>query len=466
MAQFQMQVRKDRVPIGLLGAVALTTTLAGVSSPAKAVSFNFSYDEGTTLEQIVGFEMAGNIWSRYLQDDVTLNLHVGVSSDLPGKAVGGALPGMQAYQSYEGFYDAIQQDRTSASDYTAASHLQANRYSDGHLRYEGMFESGSTWHNKNITLTNANAKALGLLDQNNSALDGTILMGDLKGNGHKWNYDYGRDQSKSNGSLDFLSVALHEIGHNLGFVSGIDSAMRSDRQATYSENIDRLMKTTSLDMFRFSDYSEERGKVDLASGVRSYFSIDGGDTNLADFARGKKDLGLGSDGFQGSHWKDQNNNQLGIMGPTIRRGEQREVKTLDLQALDVIGWDINYNASFDLTTLETEAKQRVSQKMADHWGWDEAHASWIDHHIGNGENQLVGDWLSQDRDDDVSKMIQDSQVYEMGFSEWWQEAFWQNAYNSTLSESDAVAVPEPSTVGFLGLAAFALKYLRHKQKAS
>ena len=460
-------MREIKLPLGktswVTAGTLAVTTIGSLSLPAQAVSFNFSYDQGTTLEQIVGFEMAGNIWSSYLTDDVTLNLHVGVSSDLPGKAVGGALPGMQAYQSYEGFYNAIQQDRTSADDYTAARNLQANRYSDGHLRYEGMFETGNTWYNKNITVTNANAKALGLLG-NSNALDGTILMGDLSGSDYQWNYDYNRDQSAPNKSLDFLSVALHEIGHTLGFISGIDSAKKSDSQATYNENIDRLMKTTSLDMFRYSDYSQSRGKVDLASGVSSYFSIDGGNTNLGNFARGKKDFGLGSDGFQGSHWQDKSN-ALGIMGPTIRDGERRNILELDLKALDVIGWDINYGASLNLSSLEYQAKQQVSQKIADRWGWGTGHASWIDHYINNGQNLSAADWISQDRSSDVEAMIQDSEVYELGYSQWWQEAFWQNAYNSTLSESpDPVSVPEPSAgLGLIGLAAFALKRLKRTE---
>ena len=127
-----------------VSTLSLTAAMSG-ALPAKAVSFNFTYGQDTSLEQIVGFELAGNIWSRYLTDDVTVNLHVGISQDLPGSAVGGALPGMQAYQSYETFYDALQADKTSAFDETAASHLQANRYSDGYLRYEGIFESGNTW---------------------------------------------------------------------------------------------------------------------------------------------------------------------------------------------------------------------------------------------------------------------------------------------------------------------------------
>lgn len=447
-----------------IGALSVTTVV-GVSLPAEAVNFNFSYGKGTSLEQMVGFEMAGNMWSSYLTDNVTLNLHVGVSSDLPGNAVGGALPGMKADQSYEGFYNAVQQDRSSAADYTAANNLQAKRYSDGYLRYEGMFENGSKWYNRKVSVTRANAKALGMLG-NSSALDGTILMGDLSGSGYQWNYDYNRDRTTSSQSLDFLSVALHEIGHTLGFISGVDSAKKAESQATYDENIDRLMKTTSLDMFRYSNYSEAQGKLELAAGARSYFSIDGGNTALAKFARGKKDFGLGSDGFQGSHWQDQSN-ALGIMGPTIRGGERRNLLNVDLQALDVIGWNVNYNAALNFNSLESQAKQKVSQKIADRWGWGTGYSSWIDSYINSGQNLSAADWISRERTSDVEAMIQDSQVYDLGYSRLWQEAFWQNAYNSTLSEHpESVSVPEPSSIGFLGLTVFVLTQLRQKRNST
>ena len=32
------------------------------------VNFNFSYASGTTLQQMIGFEMAGRVWSSYLID--------------------------------------------------------------------------------------------------------------------------------------------------------------------------------------------------------------------------------------------------------------------------------------------------------------------------------------------------------------------------------------------------------------
>ncbi|MFK8185951.1 MAG: NF038122 family metalloprotease [Phormidesmis sp.] len=451
----------QKYSLSLAGAVALTAVI-NADLQAQAVKFNFSYGQGTSLEQIVGFETAAGIWSSYLTDDVTVNLHVGVSNTLSDKVVGGALPGMQAFQSYEGFYNSLHADKTSADDYTAAQNLQAHRHADGHLRYNAIFEQGNTWHNKNIALTNANAKALGLLT-NSNALDGSILLNDLSNTKHKWNYDFNRDDSEDKKSLDFLSVALHEIGHTLGFVSSVDAAEKSDSQASYSENIDRLMNTTTLDMFRYSDYSKRKDTVELAVGEKSYFSIDGGNTKIADFARGKKDFGLGSDGFQGSHWKDNKKNQLGIMGPTIRNGERRDITALDLQALDVIGWDLNANASINLNVIEAQAKQRIAQKIADKQGWGTGYGSWIDSYINNGQNDSAAAWLTSDRTSELDQMIRDSELYEIGYGQLFQEVFLDNAYHSTLDDSsDLVAVPEPSMLGLMGLTAFMLTRSRRQ----
>lgn len=77
--------------LGLLGipAALLSTT------PAQAANFRFTYGPNTSLEQMVGFEIAGGIWSSYLKDDVTLNLYVETTNLLPSGTVGGALPGLE-----------------------------------------------------------------------------------------------------------------------------------------------------------------------------------------------------------------------------------------------------------------------------------------------------------------------------------------------------------------------------------
>ncbi len=69
----------------------------------KIMLFEFSYAPGTTQEQILGFEMAGQIWSSYLTDNVTVNIHVEISNQLPTNVLGGALPGIQAKYKFDEF---------------------------------------------------------------------------------------------------------------------------------------------------------------------------------------------------------------------------------------------------------------------------------------------------------------------------------------------------------------------------
>ena len=74
---------------------------------------------------------------------------------------------------------------------------------------------------KDFKFTNANAKALGILNDDSKKLDGYILVNDLTGQSSTgWDYDALRSGGAE--GIDFISVALHEIGHVLGFVSGID----------------------------------------------------------------------------------------------------------------------------------------------------------------------------------------------------------------------------------------------------
>ncbi|GAP94725.1 hypothetical protein [Leptolyngbya sp. NIES-2104] len=87
-------------------------------------TFNFTYAPGTTLQQMIGFEMAGRIWDAYLTDPITVNIYVGVSSSLPGNAIGGALPGIRAAQQYLSVVNALTNDVVSNDDRIATSTLQ------------------------------------------------------------------------------------------------------------------------------------------------------------------------------------------------------------------------------------------------------------------------------------------------------------------------------------------------------
>jgi hypothetical protein len=104
------------------------------------------------------------------------------------------------------------------------------------------------------------------------------------------------------------------------------------------------------DLFRYSAKSKAQGVNDwaiggsLANGDAPFFSIDGGDSiydNDAYFSTGRNF----GDGRQASHWKDNipGQPQLGIMDPTVAFGQQSVVDSLDLAAMDAMGWNVAYD---------------------------------------------------------------------------------------------------------------------------
>ncbi|NEO80812.1 NF038122 family metalloprotease [Moorena sp. SIO4G3] len=167
-----------------------SAAVIGGNAPAQAIDFDFSYQPGTTLEQMLGFEMAGEIWSYYLTDDITVKIHVEMTDSLPSNILGGALPGLQKNKNYGTFLQKLESDITSKDDEIAHNKLQDDENDNDNIHYQAMFESGQGWNNTKIALTNANAKAINY-HSNNSLLDGYIVMNDT----FNWSYDYQLDYS-------------------------------------------------------------------------------------------------------------------------------------------------------------------------------------------------------------------------------------------------------------------------------
>ena len=394
------------------------------------MKINFTYDPGTSLEQILVFETAAKVWESYLQDDVTVNLQVGVThaSNLPNGVIGGALPGMTTNIQYRDFRESHAHDVTSSDDAIATNNLDGgsgfwlrheHQLGDTNARISGMD------YVETVNLTTANAKALDLVPSDNMTLDGYILMSDLDGYAVEWDYDVTRNAPADSGKLDFLSTALHEIGHALGFVSGVDqpgwvaavveeahqlfdAARASDSRSDY---------VNALDLFRYSDRSG--GDIDIGYGSElgeKYFSIDGGNTALANFSSGS-DTTAGGDGYQSSHWKNQSN-ALGIVDPTLAVGERSEISALDLQAFDVIGWDINNlgaNTSINLSQLRTEALQDIAERLGKSVSW-----------VGRRPEQTATR-LAEVRVTDIAQMAAQSEIYDLSWlNPSGGDSFWLN----------------------------------------
>jgi hypothetical protein len=256
-------------------------------------------------------------------------------------------------------------DATTADDSTAVSSLQAGAELDMITNDTTSSPSARIRvatpevYNSTLRLTRANQKSLGLLApaDGGPAADGTLKLNATMVPVFDFDIADGIDPGK----IDFTAVLLHEFGHGMGFISGVDHIDYAgsldpagidppdapDHPFDYSE--DAIF--TPLDLYRYSIDSlsvpaqpSPGGVLDWAFGSSSifdnpYFSIDGGSTVLAPFSTG---VNFG-DGFQAQHWKDDSllgkAPPLGIFDPDIDSGELGVVTPMDLLALDVIGYD-------------------------------------------------------------------------------------------------------------------------------
>jgi hypothetical protein len=316
---------------------------------ATTIGFNYDASEFSSPNgqlALAGFQTAANFWETQFSDTITVNIDIGFSS--LGSNIIGSTQSSKAAFLYEDVAEALLNDNSSIFDDLSISHLVCNdqlngvcnlsfldQEADGANGATSGIDNNGSGDNYAMSLTQANAKALGFSTDSwgaaFSSSDASITFSS------DFSFDFDNTNGINNNQMDFVGVAIHEIGHALGFISGINSydwAYNTPDQIPV--DLDNFAVASVLDLFRYSADSvlEGNGVLDFRPGANSYFSIDGGLTNLANFSTGK----LGGDGYQASHWKD--NLSLGLMDPTIGLGEFGQISDLDLMAFDVMGWDL------------------------------------------------------------------------------------------------------------------------------
>lgn len=299
----------------------------------NGLQFNLIPAGGMSAQAIAGFQAAANLWSAILRDDILVNININFTA--LGAGILGQTGSSDLVYTVPEVTSALASDSKSLSDQSTVANLPSGNslsiftsiYSSG----ADVLDNNSSPNNLYMDVNTANAKALGLHSAGDSASDGSISFSTL------FNWDFDRSNGITAGTFDFVGVAAHEIGHLLGFVSGADSVDYCTKpNGPAPQSLENYAIASPLDLFRYSAGSESAGaNIDLRSGsVSKYFSVDGGTTQATIYSTGS----YNGDGRQCSHWKDNQN--IGIMDPTADYAEFMDISDFDVQAFDVMGWDV------------------------------------------------------------------------------------------------------------------------------
>ncbi|KAF0190427.1 MAG: hypothetical protein FD167_6110, partial [bacterium] len=251
------------------------------------------------------FLKAAARWEVLINNDVTITIDVDFGTTFFGATFGNNTLGATASRRLLYDYDLVRAGLLT----TAANEEEANLYNL--LPITPVPTDIKDKRRNQIPMIEANTavlRTLGLFNSSSGLADATI----------GFNSNFAFDFDPSNGidvnSIDFDGVAVHEIGHALGFTS---------RTGFLDFSIAQLPALSTWDLFRFrpdvtlSTFST--ASRTLSTGGEQRFFIGG--TPLA-LSTGSTTLG--GDGRQTSHWKDDllEGNLIGVMDPTLSRGQR------------------------------------------------------------------------------------------------------------------------------------------------
>ncbi|KAB7644403.1 hypothetical protein GGQ62_001220 [Polymorphobacter fuscus] len=305
---------------------------------------------GIGTDARAGFEAAGALFSGLFRDNITIRLDVRFSALGPG--ILGSTGSTTNTVGYNNVQTALVSDSKTFFDNIAVGTLGAAPISfvtneppaagaiDSRLRF---FDNNNTFDNNNLNVNTAQMKAMGLTPtyaaNNPGQRDGSVSFSSA------FTWDFDPTDGITPGSFDFVGVAAHEIGHALGFRSGVDLADVNALPGVAlpgARGLNNIAWGTVHDLFRYGDFEGDFVR-DWSIGGGPCYTING-TSCLAPLSTGR----LNGDLRQASHWKDDQllniAPPLGLMDPTATGPNGTRPLQLftkfDLIAFDAMGYDL------------------------------------------------------------------------------------------------------------------------------
>ncbi len=281
------------------------------------------------------FNRAADKWEAFINDDVTVVINADLL-DLGSPNIIAQAASVQPFADYDVIRAALIADAEAGDSIVNFLPTKA----EVQWAFPGNFAPTG-----GIQATKANLKALGFqnLDVFAGIADATIQFNST------FAFDFDNSDGVGAGLIDFETVAIHELGHALGFVSEVDTVDFFNLLQQFGIQpigIPNLITPGTMDLFRFADNVPGRDPATPADFRFVPRSLEPGVEAVMDDTVQEFRLSTGAftgDSRQASHWKDDSFtfSTIGNLDPTIDFGTVTPISQADLWALDLIGWDIN-----------------------------------------------------------------------------------------------------------------------------
>jgi hypothetical protein len=307
-------------PVLALPASPFLAIRASDDAPTHA-NFEITAEPGIAANQAAmdALARATARWSAVLGNPVTIRMHV--DSAALGPLILGQASSTILYGGYDEVRDMLAGAAEPSKPHEVALLPRLPNWSQLSVRLPSGFALDG-----NACLTLADYHAMGYAGFE-EYYDVDITFSDA------FPFDYDPRNGVDWNKIDFEGVALHEIGHALGFDSQVDYV---DHVASQGQTAGDVW-VSAMDMFRFRTADVSAG-MDFTNTPRM---LSPGGAQSLFYGDGWAALSTGAytgDGNQASHWEDDLG--IGVMDPTFAYGETGRITATDLAALDVLGWNV------------------------------------------------------------------------------------------------------------------------------